>query len=98
MYQKKTEIQRRDSITFYSPVVRMSNYIVSLKRKKQQKMRLIAIVSLIKWPLSSMEDIFKSLNLSDDNEIFRGYTTMIELYNALEFKNYAIFHQNNINV
>ena len=33
-----------------------------------------------------MEDVFKTLNLSDDNEIFRGYTTMIELYNALNFK------------
>ena len=32
-----------------------------------------------------MEDVLKTLNLSDDNEIFRGYTTMIELYNALKF-------------
>ena len=34
-----------------------------------------------------MEDVFKTLNLSDDNEIFRGYTTMIELYiyNAFKF-------------
>ena len=32
-----------------------------------------------------MEDVFQTLNLSDDNEIFRGYTTMIELYNALIF-------------
>ena len=32
-----------------------------------------------------MEDVFKTLNLSDDNEIFRGYTTIIELYNALKF-------------
>ena len=28
---------------------------------------------------------FKSLDLSDDNENFRGYTTMMELYNALKF-------------
>ena len=32
-----------------------------------------------------MEDVLKTLNLSDDNEIFRGYATMIELYNALKF-------------
>ena len=32
-----------------------------------------------------MEDVFYMLILSDDNEIFRGYTTMIELYNALKF-------------
>ena len=32
-----------------------------------------------------MEDVFKMLDLSDDNAIFRGYTTMIELYNALKF-------------
>ena len=32
-----------------------------------------------------MEDVFTTLNLSDDNEIFRGYTTIIELYNALTF-------------
>ena len=31
-----------------------------------------------------MEDVFYMLNLSDDNEIFRGYTTMIKLYNALK--------------
>ena len=41
------------------------------------------IVSLIIWSLSSKEDVFKTLNLSDDNEIFRGYTTIIELFNAL---------------
>ena len=32
-----------------------------------------------------MEDVLKTLDLSDDNEIFRGYATMIELYNALKF-------------
>ena len=32
-----------------------------------------------------MEDVLKTINLSDDNEIFRGCTTMIELYNALKF-------------
>ena len=31
-----------------------------------------------------MEDVFKTLNLFDDNENFRGYTKMIELYNALK--------------
>ena len=32
-----------------------------------------------------MEYVLKTLNLSDDNEIFRGYATMIELYNTLKF-------------
>ena len=32
-----------------------------------------------------MEDVLKMLNLSDDNEIFRGYATIIELYNTLKF-------------
>ena len=32
-----------------------------------------------------MEDVFKTLDLSDDDEIFRGYTTKIVLYNALKF-------------
>ena len=31
-----------------------------------------------------MEDFFKTLNLFDYNKIFRGYATMIELYNALK--------------
>ena len=31
-----------------------------------------------------MEDVFKTLDLSDNNENFRGYTTMIELYNVLK--------------
>ena len=57
-------------------------------------MRLIPNVSLIKWPLSSMEDVLKTFNLSDDNEIFRGYTTMIELCNALKFITMLIFIQN----
>ena len=57
-------------------------------------MRLIPIVSLIKWPLSSIENVFKTLNLFDDNEIFRGYTTMIELCNALKFITMLIFIQN----
>ena len=38
-----------------------------------------------------MGDVFKTLNLSDDNEIFRGYTAMIELYNALKFKTMLFF-------
>ena len=33
------------------------------------------------------------LNLSDDHEIFRGYTTMIELYNALKFITMLFFIQ-----
>ena len=32
-----------------------------------------------------MGDVFKMLNLSDDIKIFRGYTEMIELYNAPKF-------------
>ena len=32
-----------------------------------------------------MEDVFKTLNLSDENENFRGYTTMIELHNSPKF-------------
>ena len=40
-----------------------------------------------------MEDVFQMLNLSDDNEIFRGYTTIIELYNALNFKTMLFFIQ-----
>ena len=35
--------------------------------------------------MSSLKDVFKSFNLSDDNEIFRGYSTMTELYNSLKF-------------
>ena len=40
-----------------------------------------------------MEDVFKTLNLSDDNEIFRGYTIMIELYNAPKFITMLLFIQ-----
>ena len=40
-----------------------------------------------------MEDVIKTLNLSDHNEIFRGYTTMIELYNALKFITVLLFLQ-----
>ena len=40
-----------------------------------------------------MEDVFKTLNLFDDNEIFRGYTTMVELYNALKFITMLYFIQ-----
>ena len=40
-----------------------------------------------------MEDVFKTLDLSDDNENFRGYTTMIDLYNALKFITMLLFIQ-----
>ena len=40
-----------------------------------------------------MEDILKTLNLSDDNEIFREYATIIELYNALKFLTMPFFIQ-----
>ena len=40
-----------------------------------------------------MEDVFYMLILSNDNEIFRGYTTMIELYNALKFITLLLFIQ-----
>ena len=56
-------------------------------------MRLIPIVSLIKRPLSSIEDVFKTLKLSDDNGIFREYTTMVELYNELKFITMLFFIQ-----
>ena len=45
-----------------------------------------------------MEDVFKALNLPDDNEIFRGYTTMIELYNALKLKTMLFFYLKDIKV
>ena len=32
-----------------------------------------------------MGDVFKMLNLSDDIKILRGYTEMIDLYNAPKF-------------
>ena len=38
-----------------------------------------------------MEDGYKTLDLSDDDENFRGYTTMIELYNALKFITRMLF-------
>ena len=41
-----------------------------------------------------MEDHFRGLTLSDDNEIFRGYTKMIERYNALKFITMLFFIQN----
>ena len=41
-----------------------------------------------------MEELLKTLNLSDDNEIFSGYTTMLELCNALKFITMLIFVQN----
>ena len=40
-----------------------------------------------------MEDVFKTLDLSDDDENFRGYTTIIELYNALKFITMLFFIQ-----
>ena len=40
-----------------------------------------------------MEDVLKTLHLYDYNEIFRGYTTIIELYNALKFITMLLFIQ-----
>ena len=40
-----------------------------------------------------MEDVLKALYLFDDNAIFGGYTTMIELHNALKFKTMLFFIQ-----
>ena len=40
-----------------------------------------------------MEDVFKTLDLADDNENFRGYITMKELYNALKFITLLLFIQ-----
>ena len=31
-----------------------------------------------------MEDVFKTMNLSHDSDIFRGYSEMIDLYNAIK--------------
>ena len=55
-------------------------------------MRLIPIASLNKWPLSSMEDVFKTFNLSDNNEILRGYAKNDRTVLCTEFHNYAVFH------
>ena len=41
-----------------------------------------------------MEDVLKTLSWSDDNEIFRGYAKMIELYNALKSITMLFFIQN----
>ena len=40
-----------------------------------------------------MEDVFKTLSLFDDNEIFRRCNTIIELYNALKFITMLFFIQ-----
>ena len=40
-----------------------------------------------------MEDVFQMLNFFDDNGIFRGYTPIVELYNALEFITVLFFIQ-----
>ena len=40
-----------------------------------------------------MEDVLKVKNLSVDNEIFRGYAIIIELYNALKFITMLFFIQ-----
>ena len=37
--------------------------------------------------------LLETLSLSDDNEIFRGYATVIELYNALKFMTNLFFLQ-----
>ena len=39
-----------------------------------------------------MEDVLKMRNLSDDNEIFRGFT-MMELYNAFKYITTLFFIQ-----
>ena len=40
-----------------------------------------------------MEDVFKTLNLSDDNGNFRVHATMIKLYNAPKFITIPFFIQ-----
>ena len=95
---RKREIQRRHSITLYCPVVRLSNQVikdnhfVNLESMKHQKMRLIPNVSLNKLPVFN-ERRFETIHLSDDNEIFRRCTIMIELYNSLKFMNMFFFIQ-----
>ena len=41
--------------------------------------------------LGLKEDDLKALYFFDDNEIFREYTTIIELHNALKFKTICCF-------
>ena len=40
-----------------------------------------------------MEAVFEMLHLSDDDAIFRGYTTKKELYNALKLITMLLFIQ-----
>ena len=62
-------------------------------------MLLIQIVSLNKRPLSSMEDVFKTLNLYNDNEIFKGYAIMKDLtVKCNQIQNYTVFHPKDIKV
>ena len=94
-FYQKNETQRRHSITLYSPVVRMSNKIikdnhfVSLKRMKTTENAANSNCFTNKMtPVFNgrrFTDVLQTLNLSDENEIFRRYITMIELYNALKF-------------
>ena len=78
-------------ISVFSPAVRMSNLVikdnhfVSLKRMYTTDNAANTIFLLLKGPLSSMEDVFKTLNLPDDNGIFRIYTDITKLYNRLKF-------------
>ena len=41
-----------------------------------------------------MEDVFKMLNMSDDNAIFMGCTAMTGLYNTLKFITMLFIIQN----
>ena len=44
-----------------------------------------------------MGDVFKTLNLSDDNKIIRKYIAMLELYDAQKH-NYVFFYPQYIKV
>ena len=45
-----------------------------------------------------MEEILRTFNLSDDDEIFMGYTNMIELYNALKYSKLCCFYLKDVKV
>ena len=51
---------------------------------KNIKHSLYQLFHIINDP-SSMEELFNTFNLSDDDETFRGYTEMIELFTARTF-------------
>ena len=45
-----------------------------------------------------MEDVFKTLNLSDDNEIFQGIHYNDRTVKCTKIHNYAVYYLKDINV